>query len=71
MSFENAPVPLSLFNDDGGFVSTKKSDFMQKLEKKISQDILTSVEDCLLIDRLAVIQMLKPVTSKLTYRDMA
>ena len=63
----------TLFNDDDGIVSTKKSDFMQKLREKVSQHILASVEDVdrLLIDGLVVIQMLKPVTSNQTYRDMA
>ena len=33
MSFENAPVPLSLFSEDGTMHSSKKSEFMHRIEE--------------------------------------
>ena len=35
LAFENATVPLSLFCDNGKMVTTKKSDFLDKLESLI------------------------------------
>ena len=37
LAFENTPVPVSLFNEDGTLVTCKKSDFMHKLEESISR----------------------------------
>ena len=37
LSFENAPVPLSLFTDEGCIMMTKKSDFLDKLEGLIKK----------------------------------
>ena len=39
MSFENAPVPLSLFNDDSSMHSSKKSDFMHRIEELLPEKI--------------------------------
>ena len=76
MSFENAPVPLSLFDDSGKMIANKKSDFMEKLETLISPNLILkalSGVDCIIFDGMAVIQMLKPVTSlvKPTFSDLA
>jgi len=76
MSFENSSVPLSFFTDDGMMSTTKKSDFMGKLEDLVSNDQIlhkiSSVQS-ILFDGMAVIQMLLPTQSplKLTYFDMA
>ena len=42
LSFENAPVPLSIFNDDGSMATCAKSGFMHKLEG-MYEDKVTSV----------------------------
>lgn len=62
MSFEYAPCPLSLFADSGEMNSTKKSDFMQKLEERVKTDLTALVEnvECILFDGMALIQMLHP-----------
>ena len=36
MSFENSPVPLSMFTDDGDMMSGKKADFLHKIEGLIA-----------------------------------
>ena len=73
LSFENAPVPLSIINDDGSMTTCVKSDFMHKLEG-MYEDKVTSIgsTDCIIFDAMAVIQML-PVPSKTvreTFVDM-
>ena len=76
MSFENAPVPLSLFDDNGKMVANKKSDFMEKLEFLLDPTLIVKdidAVDAIIFDGMAVIQMLKPVVSpvKTTYSDLA
>lgn len=75
LSFENAPVPLSLFHDDGTMTSTKKSDFLEKLENLVGpENIPRSAQDvdCVVFDGMAIVQMLQPPTgSKPTYQQMA
>ena len=76
MSFENAPVPLSLFDDSGKMIANKKSDFMEKLETLINPNLILkelSDIDCVIFDGMAIIQMLKPVSSiiKPTFCDLA
>lgn len=39
MSFENAPVPLSLFHEDGTMVTTQKSHFLHKLRVPLSRQV--------------------------------
>lgn len=66
MSFENSSVPLSLFTDDGMMCTTKKSDFMAKLEELVpNETIVQNVSDidCILFDGMAVIQILLPPQS--------
>lgn len=75
MSFENAPVPLSLFSDDGAMVSCKKSDFMHKLEELLPEKI-TEIPpaDAVLFDGHAIIQALQAPEKQvnmITFRDMA
>ena len=76
MSFENAPAPLSLFDDSGKMIANKKSDFMEKHGTLISPNLILkelSAIDCVIFDGMAIIQMLKPVSSliKPTFRDLA
>ena len=75
LSFENAHVPLSLFTDDECMMSTKKSDFLEKLEGLAGpENILRSIEapNCTIFDGMAVIQMLQPSPGlKRTYQQMA
>ena len=77
MSFENAPFPLSIFNDDGSMCVTKKSDFMHKLEGLVSpEDILRDTKeicgiDCVVFDGMAIVQTQQPKTMKSTYQEMA
>lgn len=76
MAFENATVPLSLFCDTGKMVTTKKADFLEKLEKLIEPESVVrtvSGKDTFVFDGMAVIQMLQPPASvaKPTYYDMA
>ncbi|XP_053373036.1 uncharacterized protein LOC123541526 [Mercenaria mercenaria] len=74
MAFENAPVPLSLFTDSGEILSTKKADFMLKLEELVSEKVTRSVGnvDCIIYDGMAVVQMLQTVYASLKlYREMA
>ena len=74
LSFENAPVPLSIYHEDGSMISCVKSDFMHKLET-LHEGKITSVQspDCIIFDAMAIIQML-PTPSKpgkVTFLDMA
>lgn len=66
MSFENSSVPLSLFTDDGMMCTTKKFDFMAKLEELVPNETIVqniSDIDCILFDGMAVIQILLPPQS--------
>ena len=75
MTFENSPVPLSMFHDDGTMISTDKSQFLHKLEELIPGERLTQIDECdaVIIDGNAVIHMLHvpPLDRKPTFQDMA
>lgn len=75
LSFENAPVPLSLFTDEGCIMMTKKSDFLEKLEGLVRNETVPSViegVDCIVFDGMAIVQILQPPSgSKPTYQQMA
>ena len=75
LSFENAPVPLSLFTEDGCMTACAKSDFMHKLEELIPGDKVTAIPSCdaVVFDGHASIQMLGAPTSlgKISFKDMA
>ena len=76
MAFENAPVPMSIFNEDGTVVSTTKSDTMHKLEELIPEGKITSLNkhmDAIIFDGHAVIQSLPPpaTTLPISFKDMA
>lgn len=60
MSFENAPVPLSMFKEDGTMMSCVKSQFMHKLEETVPGAKITAIESCdvVIFDPHAIIQML-------------
>jgi len=71
MSYENAPVPLSLFLEDGTILNSVKSEFMHKLE-----GILPATEGsltCISNDGHATIQALNPppLGQPTTFKDMA
>ena len=71
---ENAPVPLSIFNDDGSMLSGNKAVFMHKLETLLDGDPITSIPgaDTIIFDGNVVIQMLKvPSGPETTYKSMA
>ena len=74
-SFENSPVPLSLFSEDGAPLSGVKSQFMHKLEDLLPGDKLTSVKgsEAMIFDGHAIIQMLPgpSLKEKVTFKDMA
>ncbi len=75
MSFENSPVPLSLFDEDGTMTTCSKSDFMHKLEDQVPERItqLTTPVDVMIFDGHAVIQSLPVPDSVLpkTFEYMA
>jgi hypothetical protein len=75
LSFENAPVPLSLFAEDGTMLACAKSDFMHKLEELVPGDKITTIQRCdaLLFDGHASIQMLSGTATlgPMCFRDMA
>ena len=64
LSSENAPAPLSIFNEDGSLIACVKSDFMHKLESMCETEVTTMyTTNCIIFDAMAVIQML-PIPSK-------
>ena len=76
LAFENTPVPLSLFADDGSMLATKKSDFLEKLEALSGSDPCIEKEfrnfDCFFFDAMSVVQILQPQSGrKTTYNMMA
>jgi hypothetical protein len=76
MAFGNAPVPLSLFTDEGKInASTSKAQFMHKLEELLPAPKTTKVNACnaAIYDGHAFIQMMVPGPSmgKITFVDMA
>ena len=58
LSYENAPIPPSLFNENGIMTSCAKSDIMHKLEELVSGERIIHVDGCdaLIFDGHAVIQ---------------
>ena len=46
MLLESAPVPLSLFAEDGTVMSGTKSDFMHELEERVTQEKITRICHC-------------------------
>ncbi len=77
MSFENSPVPLSLFSGDGTvYHYGKQSDFMHKLEEFVKAEISGDNEsaDCVIYDGHTVTRILPRPTDngdKLTFKDLA
>ena len=55
MSFENAPVPVSLFNKDGTMTQSTKSDFMHKLEDTIAGNKMTRLESDVNVSLMAML----------------
>ena len=75
MSLENEPVPHSLFGDDGALHSSKKSDFMHRIEELLPERT-TKVDYCnaVIFDGHTVIHLLEPPERKsmiYTFGDMA
>ncbi len=64
MAFENSPVALTLFKDDGTSVTSEKSAFLHKLKKLLPGPSLTDINscDCFINDgnALSLIQSLSP-----------
>ena len=75
LSYENAPVPLSLFTEEGIMLSCVKSDFMHKLDDLVPGDKISKINVCdaVIFDGHAVIQMLAPPSTsiKTTFKEMA
>ena len=75
MSYENSPVPLSLFHEDGSMLTSAKSEFMHKLESLLPADSAQSScnADCIIYDGHATIQALvpPPLLQSITFCDMA
>jgi hypothetical protein len=76
MAFENAPVPLSLFTDEGKInPSTSKAQFMHKLEELLPAPETTKVNACNAAnyDGHAFLQLMVagPSMGKITFADMA
>lgn len=76
MALENAPVPMSIFDDDGTMVTCNKSDTIHKLEELIPGDKITGLDkhvDAVIYDGNAVIQSLPApsTTLPITFQDVA
>lgn len=76
ISFENSPVPISMFNDDGTMRSTQKADFMHKLEELLPNKAPTKLPlpaEAFIVDAMQVIQMLRPGSTiiPIIFKDMA
>ena len=76
LSFENSPVPLSMFNIDGTMITTQKSIFMHKLEAILPDPAPVTVTniDSIVIDGNTVVRALpssKVGLEKPTYSDLA
>lgn len=77
MSFENCPVPLSLFKEDGSIIAAdRKSDFLHRLEALLPAQRITAFKTsgaAIIFDGHAVVQALPapgPTTLR-TFKDMA
>ena len=73
MSFENAPVPLSIFNEDGTMVSTVKSHFLHKLEQFSPGQSAASLPSCdaIIFVGSAKIHSLPPDADTATFKSMS
>ena len=74
LRFENAPVPISMFNDDKSMLSCTNSDCMHKLESLHENDIISvQSADCIIFNAMTIMQMLHfPMwTLKVSITDMA
>ena len=77
MSYENAPIPLSLFQDDGTYTSMHcdKSEFMHKLEELLPKPKITKINkaDAVIFDAHATIQATQPLSKdeKVIFHQMA
>ena len=74
LSYENSPIPLSLFTEDGSMIIPNKLQFMHKLES-ITGEKITNVNgvDTIIFDAHAIIQMLQVRQNNTTvnFKDMA
>ena len=62
LSFENSPVSLRMFKEDGTMITAKKSEFMYRLETLVPYKLtISGIVDSTVYDgpRPAVIQLLK------------
>ena len=73
MSFENAPVPLCIFDEDGTMVSTNKSHFLHKFESLSPRQPAASLPYCdaIIFDGNAKIHALPPDAETITFKSMA
>ena len=75
LSFENSPVPLSLFTDDGNMTTCAKSDFMHNLEELVPGEKITTIQrsDVVIFNGHASIQMLgvPNTVEKVTFKNIA
>ena len=59
MQFENSPVPLGIYIDYGSLMSTRKSDFLEKILRFIDTENFSLtvyiVIDCFLYDVMVVV----------------
>ena len=61
LSFENFPVQLSKFKEDGTMITSKKSKFMHRLKALVANKIttLSEIVDATVYDGHVVIQLLQ------------
>ena len=76
MAYENTPVPISLFTDEGIMHGGTKSDFMHKLEELLPEHLqnLKDVEGCdaVIHDGNAVVHTMgEPARTDKTFQDMS
>ena len=67
MAFENSPIPLSIFSEDGSMVTGVKSQFLHKLEELVTGERVTKIDECdiIIFDCHAIIQMMSNNVSQL------
>lgn len=67
-AFENIPVSLGLFAENGSMLATKKSDFMEKLEAIFGSDPCIENEfrnfECFIFDAMSGVKILQPQSEK-------
>ena len=74
LSFENSPVPLSMFKEDGTMITSKKSEFMHRLEKLVPNKLtISDIVYSTVYDGPAVIQLLKTPRNQMSvsFSEMA